>query len=286
MILHDIKNAEHLSASEQAVAAYILLNPENVVTMDIRGLADAAFVSTATVIRFCRKMNIKNFQSLKLQIASDLSKHPKIVHIDSDASIPASPSDTAEEILDNILGLRQNVIQETRSLQDTQMWEKVIEQLAQARQIDLYGLSYSLDSAVNFRSNMLLLGYSVFMTQDIIRQRHQACNAHQGCFAIILSYSGRTEQNLLLARILKKKGVPILAITSEGENPLKEMATWNIPLAILKKDSYYNHTAIINTCVEMSYVLDCLFAGVFRYDYEGNKRRIEEDQKLQREMEK
>ena len=52
---------------ESALYRYIMENSEKVVYMRIRDLADAAHISTSSVLRFCRKVNCEGFSEFKLR---------------------------------------------------------------------------------------------------------------------------------------------------------------------------------------------------------------------------
>ncbi|WP_423250311.1 MurR/RpiR family transcriptional regulator, partial [Bacillus anthracis] len=47
---------------------YIMENSEKVVYMRIRDLADAAHISTSSVLRFCRKVNCEGFSEFKVKL--------------------------------------------------------------------------------------------------------------------------------------------------------------------------------------------------------------------------
>lgn len=53
---------------ESALYRYIMENSEKVVYMRIRDLADAAHISTSSVLRFCRKVNCEGFSEFKVKL--------------------------------------------------------------------------------------------------------------------------------------------------------------------------------------------------------------------------
>ena len=53
---------------ETAIYQYICQNGEKVVYMRIRELADETHVSTATIQRFCKKINCDGFSEFKIKL--------------------------------------------------------------------------------------------------------------------------------------------------------------------------------------------------------------------------
>ena len=56
---------QRLSANELAILEYIYENHEDVVHMSIRELSQAVSYSSATILRFCKKLGLSGFSELK-----------------------------------------------------------------------------------------------------------------------------------------------------------------------------------------------------------------------------
>ena len=59
---------ENLNEAEMCVYNYVLKNLKHILNLSVRELADEAHVSTATVMRFCKKMGYSGFSELKYKI--------------------------------------------------------------------------------------------------------------------------------------------------------------------------------------------------------------------------
>ncbi|MDQ0360209.1 MurR/RpiR family transcriptional regulator [Breznakia pachnodae] len=64
-----------LNETELEVYKYITKNRTEVLNMKIRDLADAAHVSTTTVLRFCKKIGCEGYAEFKLKYKMELSKN-------------------------------------------------------------------------------------------------------------------------------------------------------------------------------------------------------------------
>ncbi|MDN8817602.1 RpiR family transcriptional regulator, partial [Staphylococcus aureus] len=64
---------------ETSLYNYICQNGEKVVYMRIRELADETHVSTASILRFCKKLNCEGFSEFKVKLKMQLEKDKKTV---------------------------------------------------------------------------------------------------------------------------------------------------------------------------------------------------------------
>ena len=59
---------EKLNEAEMCVYNYVVKNLKHILNLSVRELADEVHVSTATVMRFCKKMGYSGFSELKYKI--------------------------------------------------------------------------------------------------------------------------------------------------------------------------------------------------------------------------
>lgn len=64
---------------ETSLYNYICQNGEKVAYMRIRELADETHVSTATILRFCRKLNCEGFSEFKVMLKMHLGENKKTI---------------------------------------------------------------------------------------------------------------------------------------------------------------------------------------------------------------
>lgn len=65
---------------ETALYNYISQNSEKVAYMRIRELANETHVSTATILRFCRKVHCNGFSEFKIKLKMSLEEKKKNGH--------------------------------------------------------------------------------------------------------------------------------------------------------------------------------------------------------------
>lgn len=92
--------------------------------------------------------------------------------------------------------------------------------------------------------------------------------ASNDSYAIIISYSGETYVLDEVVKILKEKNIPIIVITSIGDNTLSRNGDCVLRLCIREK--LYSKIGTFSTDSAITYLLDVLYACYFSLDYENN----------------
>src|SRR3954465_1408177 len=72
---------------ETSLYNYIMQNSDKVAYMRIRELADETHVSTATILRFCRKLNCEGFSEFKVKLKMHFEENEKTVIKNSQHSL-------------------------------------------------------------------------------------------------------------------------------------------------------------------------------------------------------
>lgn len=91
--------------------------------------------------------------------------------------------------------------------------------------------------------------------------------------AIVISYSGNsgTKETGAILPILQTTGVPIVAITSAGENLLRSAARYTF--SISSRERLYSKISTFATENSILYILNVLFSYYFAQNYEENLDR-------------
>lgn len=120
----------------------------------------------------------------------------------------------------NIANLSKESIDITMKNLDLEELRLVVLMITKAKVIDIYGVSGPLRIASDFQYKMFRIGKDVRISQMINEQLFQAAQSTSEHLAILISYSGETEEVIEAAKILYRRKIPAIAITSFGENRL------------------------------------------------------------------
>ena len=111
-----------------------------------------------------------------------------------------------------------------------------------------------------------------FMGPDVHAQYLQAMNARKGSVAIILSYSGQTQEMIRCAEELNKNGVPIILISRFGSSALAKMADCNLCVAATE---YIVRSGAMSSRISQLNMIDILYTAYINRDFENNMRRLQ-----------
>lgn len=91
-----------LNEAELCVYHYVVKNTKHVLNLSVRELADEAHVSTATVMRFCKKMGFSGFSELKYKIRETMEQQETIKNEQANSLIEYVEYIKSKEYSDNI----------------------------------------------------------------------------------------------------------------------------------------------------------------------------------------
>ncbi len=216
-LLADLRNTQaKRSKSAHKLTAFILKDPNSILSMSISTLAGSVGVSEPTVNRFCTGLGLKGFPDFKLNLAAALARtQPSITR---DIKSGDSISHVAAKIFESThasLSATQNSI-------DTAAIEKVVDIFASSRCIVLCGLGASSSVALDAQHKLLRFETPVIAHTDLINQRMTAAGLAPGDCLVCISYTGRTAAMVEVAALGKKAGATIVGITTSSSPLARE----------------------------------------------------------------
>lgn len=199
-----------LNENEKAILSYIDGNLRKVAHMNIQELADAVFVSTATIVRLCKKLDLNGFNDLKYEIRQSFSAETER----SDSSLDF------KGILSGSLSVLKQIVKDT----DTVQFQRVIDYLCSDGNLFLFarGLTYM---PMNYMYNMLLsVDRDCILYIDPPLMYNATMQMDKGDMAVIASSGGTTKEVVKAAEMVKSSGAFLTVLSSSKETPLKELA--------------------------------------------------------------
>lgn len=253
------------SSSEKTIAKYILDNGEDILNLSVKELAKQTYTSPATIVRLCRKLGLNGYGDFKIKYSAELQfdkKNKKRV----DVNFPFGNTDSNSQIAYRIANLHQEAIEDTLNLVDFKNLDKIINLLDQARRIYLFGNGNSLLAGFDFQHKMMRIGKMVEMRAHAGEQGFLSYTCSPDDVAILISYSGETNEMVELAKFLKKMHVPLLGITSIGDNQLSKYCTYIMNTG--SREKIFSKIAPYSSKTSISYLLDLIFSCIFRLNYD------------------
>ncbi|GAA0595053.1 MurR/RpiR family transcriptional regulator [Virgibacillus siamensis] len=232
---------------ETSLYNYISQNSEKVVYMRIRELADEAHVSTATILRFCRKIDCEGFSEFKVKLKMHLEKNKKTTLKESQHSVMEFFERTFKGDID------EN-IQKAASLVD------------QAGSVIFIGIGSSGILAEYGARYFSSLGkFSMYIKDPHFPIHSKLDNS----VTIALSVSGENNFTVTHLNQLKHEGSRIISITNNKYATIAKISEINIPYYVTEE---WFENANITTQVPVVYILESLAREIYKLNsYEGDK---------------
>ena len=251
MLIEQKIERARLSQSQQLIADYLLEKRSNIKDMTIKELAVATYTSTGTIIRLAKKLGYHGYEDFKADFLKEvyyLDTHFKNI----DPNFPFVKSDTL-------------------ALLEHDNLQKALRIMQKANQIHLAAISYSLLLGQIFKLDMLRIGKNVNICNTNGEELFLPAVIKNNDCIIIISYSGEIHNLCSLARTLKGRSVPIIAITSLGDNELKKYA--DVVLHISTREKLYSKIAGYSNENSIKLILDILYSCYFNLMYDDNLAR-------------
>lgn len=201
-----------LNNLEMMVYNFVVKNRDKVMYMTIRELADAAGVSTTTVLRFCRKMNCEGYSEFRVRFKLYLEQNePQQANFGASEIISFFRSVNNDEF-DALLEQAAGIILQSERI--------IFVGAGTSGALAKYGARFF--SNVGKFSNHIDDPYFP-VTSDMAKN----------ALAIVLSVSGETEEILRFASQFSLHNCKVLSVTSHENSSLAKLAdfnlSWHIP---------------------------------------------------------
>ena len=264
LLINKIENA-NLTKIEEDIAQYIILHKENLENLSTRAIAKATYTSSSAVVRLAHKLGFEGYNDLKKQYIKEqeyLNSHFENI----DANIPFTQENNLMSVANSIKEIMIESANDTLTLINNDLLNKVIKILDKSKHIYVFGFGSYVEIAKIFQMKMSRIKKYVIVQSFVGEENYQANMLNEEDCAIIISYSG---ENLInIASLLKEKNIPIIAITSIGENTLSTYSTCTLHMSTREKlfSKIANYTAEHS----VSLILDILYSCYFRLNYKEN----------------
>ena len=225
---------ERFTELDFAVYDCIVKNEKHIYKITIKELAAMAHVSTATILRFCRKCGAKGYSEFKIRYKEYLEGKKEVLKDDKETEL-------------------QSFITTIRSQDFQESLNKAHEYLVKSKCILFIGIGTSGilgKYGARYFSNV---GYFSLFIDDPWLPILQ--NPSEDTVMIVLSESGTTRQTLFIASHLHQRGCPLISITNNANSVLAKMADCNISYHVTERMVNERN---VTTQVPVLYIMETL----------------------------
>lgn len=254
-----------LTAKEKLVADYILKNYERVVSMPVGELADTAGVVKSVIIRCCKSLGFDGYSELKLSLSRELARNESFNYVPY-----ISREDNSSNILDKIFSANIKTLHDTAEGIDRKVLDDVVDMLADANNIYIYGIGTSAGIVSDFQYRLMQLGYTAFCFTDVASMKVSTLNIRPGDAAIGISNSGRTVATVDALVLARDMGAKTACLTGYPNSKITKICDY--PLVIQTDEIQYPIEAISARIAHIS-VLDTVCVALSARNYDDATER-------------
>ncbi|HAJ69952.1 MAG: MurR/RpiR family transcriptional regulator [Alkalibacterium gilvum] len=260
------------SPTEVTIIDYILKNTEETSHMTIYDLSEKTFSSPSTIIRLCKKTGYKGYKDFLKDLIYEqaVRSNYKQKHITE-----LTRTDEIEEIVNKVTYKNILSLEETEKLIDIEMIKECVKQLFECEKLTIFGIGASLLVAKDAQLKFTRIDKMSYVSEDWHTQLLMAKNMGEKDVALVISYSGQTEEMITCAEVAKENGATIISITKTEESPINTLADY--PIYVSSNEFSFRSGAMSSRIAQLN-VIDILFTTYINKMYEESIEILEKTQ--------
>lgn len=259
-----------LAKAEQRVAKVVLDDPTTVSRRSITEVALAANTSETTVTRFCKAIGVGGYPQLRIALAADTARSAARTPQVHGGDI--SYDDDLASIVGKIGYTDARAVEETAEQLDVDRLQQVVNAMAGAGRVDVYGVGASAFVAADLQQKLHRIGRVSFSWSDTHIMLTSAAVLGERDVAVGISHSGATTDTVEALRAAKEHGATTIALTNFPRSPLAEVADYVLTTAA--RETTFRSGATASRIAQLT-VIDCLFIGVAQQDMDDAVRALD-----------
>nr|WP_288824877.1 MurR/RpiR family transcriptional regulator [uncultured Clostridium sp.] len=253
---------QNAGEAEKQLISRLQRNPESVLRKTIKEIAKETYTSPATIVRLCKKLGCKGYKDFQSTLAYEVALFRESRDI---AFQKITQKDTVEDIIYKVTKKNIESLETTRKLLEPKTITACVKLLETSRTVSLFGLGTSLLVARDLYLKLLRADVICNLCDDWHAQFLTARNLRAGDVAIVISYSGLTEEMLQCAKEAKANGAKLIAITRAVESKLAAEADYVLPVAATE---LIHRSGAMSSRISQLNVVDVLFTAYVNRNYE------------------
>jgi DNA-binding MurR/RpiR family transcriptional regulator len=259
-----------LAPVERRVAQAVLDDPGGAARRSISELSRSCGTSATTVVRFCRAVGLRGYPELRLALAAAVASDDAgaVAVISRDIR----PGDDAALIAKKIAYADAAAVTDTANHLDPEVLVNVVNVLATANRIDIYGVGASGFVAVDLQVKLQRINRPAFAWPDPHMATTSAALRGKGDVAVGVSHTGTTVDTIDALTEARSHGATTVAITNFPWSPITEAA--DFVLLTAARETAFRSGAMTSRIAQLT-VVDCLFVVLAQRDLPATQAALE-----------
>ena len=257
-------NVSGVEDMHYVIAHTVLTNLERIPSISINDLADLCFTSPATISRFCKDVNCKNFASFKKELAIALKIASDEIHLEK-KSLQAINEDPQELISKIYQDTKLSLLEGEQNVKIEDV-DRICQYIHDAKNVHMMGYQFSKIVCTDFQLKMLKLKKFVYAFVNRGGEIQKLDTIKEDDLVIIVTVGAREELMDALVKKIKERNARLLMLTMNHsyKNPSVDCYYY-----LDGYESDYTQSSIMGSIDMMSF-LNCIYV---RYGllYDNNK---------------
>ncbi|HEY2421284.1 MAG TPA: MurR/RpiR family transcriptional regulator [Neobacillus sp.] len=257
------------SEKEKKIANYILENPEKIIHSTINEVAEDLNVADATVFRFCKRIDFKGYQAMKIALASEIITPMK--------QIQAEITDQDNEMIISQKVFKSNIqtLENTLQIMEGKSIQEAVELLHNAEKVEFYGIGGSSLVAMDAYHKFIRTGIQAFAFLDSHFQLMAASQLTNKDVAVFISHSGTNKDTINILNKAIESGAKTIGITSFPKSPIGQNV--DVSLYTSSDETAYRSEALASRIAQLS-IIDALYVNLMFLNSDKAKTATEKIQ--------
>lgn len=221
------RRLSELPSRQAAVARYVLKNPQEAKSISLQALCGECKTSEPVIFAFCKRLGYESFRAFKTALAEDLgaqrfraATNASLEIVDVEYHRGMKPDALFALMADSY----RRSIEETCANVSSSAFEKAVDALDRAKRIAIIGVGVSGNVGFVALQNFIRTGTPVTWTNDPNVNFTHLAPMKKGDVCLALSQMGNQLDTIEGATFAKKRGLTVIAVTSDSQSPLAEQA--------------------------------------------------------------
>ncbi|MFF0311533.1 MurR/RpiR family transcriptional regulator [Streptosporangium sp. NPDC004379] len=256
-----------LTPAAQAIARLILDDPGMVARSTITEFSAVSGTSEATIVRTARALGFAGYSQLRFALAAAVAREEPERLVPGDLG----PDDPLTDVIAKVARAESEALADTSAQLNPDRLGAVIEAVAAARRVDVYGVGASGLVAIDMEQKLMRIGLSGHAFTDSHLALTSAALLRPQDVAVGVSTSGETPDVLAPMRVAHKAGAATVAITNNPRSSLAELA--DHVLVSAGRETAFRPGALASRISQLL-IVDCIFVGIAQRTFETSEAAL------------
>lgn len=256
-----------LTPAAQGIARLILDDPGMVARSTITEFSAAAGTSEATIVRTARALGFAGYSQLRFALAGAVAREAPERLVPGDLG----PDDPLTDVIAKVARAESEALADTAAQLNPDRLGLVVEAVAGARRVDVYGVGASGLVAGDMAQKLMRIGLPGHSFTDAHLALTSAALVRPGDVAVGVSCTGETPDVLAPMGVARKAGATTVAITNNPRSTLAELA--DHVLVSAGRETAFRPGALASRISQLL-IVDCIFVGVAQRTFETSEAAL------------